>query len=284
MTSQTLTSSTSRFQPVLLIPIVLAVLVFIAYQFLPFVNQPDLGATTISTLVLRLAANNELGVNTNGLALIPFAALVLLGLGVWNLTNAQVSRATAVLTALAGVLVLEYFAVFALDYRAEAATYLGQMGVGFWALLGLGVVMLAQVAVPRPEAPREYSLRSLAANQESAIIIALVVLLVGVGLNSPRFFGDAQPARRAFGQRLHRGGGHRHEYAHHYRQHRHFGGFAHRLAGGRQRAARRGRCARLDCLARTSGHRRTGRCAHRLYRDLLARPVHRGGRWACSVS
>ena len=186
MTSRTMTPSTSRFQPLLLIPIVLAVLVFVAYQFLPFVNQPDLGATTISTLT-ETRSNNELGLNTNGLALIPFAAIVLLGLGLWNVTNAQVSRATAVLTALAGVLVLEYFAVFALDYRAEAATYLGQMGVGFWALLGLGVVMLAQVAVPRPEAPREYSLRSLAANQESAIIIALVVLLVGVGLNSPRF-------------------------------------------------------------------------------------------------
>ena len=178
--------SSSSFQPVLLIPIVLAALVFIAYQFLPFVHQPNLGATTIPTLT-ETRGNNEVGLTTNGLALVPFAALVLLFLGLWNLTNAQVSRATAALTALAGVVMLEYFAVFALDYRAEAATYLGQMGVGFWALLGLGVIMLAQVAVPRPAAPPEYSLRNLAANQESAILIALALLLIVVGLNNPRF-------------------------------------------------------------------------------------------------
>ena len=181
-----MTTSSSSFQPVLLIPIVLAVLVFIAYQFLPFVHQPELGATTIPTLT-ETRGNNEVGLTTNGLALIPFAALVLLFLGLWNLTNAHLSRATAALTALAGVVMLEYFAVFALDYRAEAATYLGQMGVGFWAILGLGVLMLAQVAVPRPAAPPEFSLRNLAANQESAILIALALLLIVVGLNNPRF-------------------------------------------------------------------------------------------------
>lgn len=175
-----------RFQPVLLIPLALALLIFVAYRFLPFVIQPELGATTIPTLT-ETRGNNELGVTTNGLALIPFAALVLLFLGLWNLTNAQLSRATAALTALAGVIMLEYFAVFALNYRAEAATYLGQMGFGFWALLGLGVAMLLQVAVPRPAAPPEYSLRNLAANQESAILIALALLLVGIGLENPRF-------------------------------------------------------------------------------------------------
>lgn len=179
-------TAASRFQPVLLIPLVLALLVFIAYRFLPFVIQPELGATTIPTLT-ETRGNNELGVTTNGLALIPFAALVLLFLGLWNLTNAQLSRATAALTALAGVIMLEYFAVFALNYQAEAATYLGQMGFGFWALLGLGVAMLLQVAVPRPAAPPEYSLRNLAANQESAILIALALLLVGIGLENPRF-------------------------------------------------------------------------------------------------
>ena len=186
MTGRAMTTTTARFQPVLLIPIVLAALVFIAYQFLPFVHQPNLGATTIPTLT-ETRGNNEVGLTTNGLALVPFAALVLLFLGLWNLTNAHLGRATAALTALAGVVMLEYFTVFALDYRAEAATYLGQMGVGFWAILGLGVIMLAQVAVPRPAAPPEFSLRNLAANQESAILIALALLLIVVGLNNPRF-------------------------------------------------------------------------------------------------
>lgn len=164
----------------------LGVLVFAAYAFLPFVNGPEMGALTPSELT-SFRANNELDVTTNGLALIPFAALLAASVGLWTLRNPEVSRATAIFTVLAGVLVLEYYAVFALDYVREGGAYIGQMGLGFWVLLALGVLMVVQGALPRSVGASEYSLRSLLANQESAILIALVILIVAVGLTNPRF-------------------------------------------------------------------------------------------------
>ena len=185
MTAQA-ASTKQTLSPITFLPIILAIITFLSYQFAPFIHQPDLGATTIPTLTAS-RANNELGITTNGLALIPFSALVLFALGLWNISNQQLSRAVAALTALSGVLILEYFLVFALDYRQEGGAYLGAMGVGFWVLLALAVVMVAQLVVPRPVNEARFGLRALMANQESAIIIALVALLLIIGLSNPRF-------------------------------------------------------------------------------------------------
>ena len=61
------------------------------------------------------------------------------------------------------------------------------MSFGFWALLAISIVLLLQVFIPRAKASKEFQLRRLAANQESAIILALVLLIVVVGLINPRF-------------------------------------------------------------------------------------------------
>lgn len=188
----TLTATTQKsfsLTPTALICLALGGLTLLAYYLLTFVTQADLGATSIPTLIAS-RSNNEVGLTTNGLALIPFAAWLSIFAGLWNLSNSQVSRAAAAVTALAGVLVLEYFIVFGLDYRAEAASYLGQMGPGFWLLLVLGIIMIGQLAVPRATVAKEFQLRSIIANQESAIIIALVVLLVVIGISSPRFLAS----------------------------------------------------------------------------------------------
>jgi ribose/xylose/arabinose/galactoside ABC-type transport system permease subunit len=176
----------ARFSPIVLLPLLLALAVFIAFQFLPFVNQPELGATTIPVLT-EARANNELEVPTNGLILIPIASGVLLLLGLWNLSNVQMIRATSAITVLVGVLVLEYFVIFAMDYTGEQSTYLGSMGIGFWTLLILAFLMIAQVFLPRAASNREFQLRSLISNQESAIAIALVALVLIIGTSNPRF-------------------------------------------------------------------------------------------------
>jgi ribose/xylose/arabinose/galactoside ABC-type transport system permease subunit len=175
-----------RFSFFTLLPFILAILLFVAYQFLPFIAQPVLGATTAPVL-MESRSNNELEIQSNGLILIPISAAILLLLGLWNLANPQIIRASSALTALLGVMVLEYYLVFVLDYRASDANYLGQMGIGFWSLLGLGILMILQAALPRPKVEREFQLRSFAANQESAIVVALVLLLLIVGTGNPRF-------------------------------------------------------------------------------------------------
>ena len=179
-------TTAQKFSPTLLIPIILAVLIFVAYQFLPFVNQPELGETTIG-LLTESRSNNEFELTTNGLILLPISAGVMFLLGLWNLANQQVNRATSFLVTLMGVIMLEYFVVFGLDYINESGTYLDAMGVGFWVLLALAITAIIQVIIPRPKPTKEFQLRTMIANQQSAIIIALVLLLVIVGIQNPRF-------------------------------------------------------------------------------------------------
>jgi rhamnose transport system permease protein len=179
-------NKTKTLTPTLWIPLILAVLVFIAFRFVPFVNQPELGATTIPVLT-ESRSNNELEISTNGLILVPIAAGVLLLLGLWNLSNPQMNRTTSAFTALMGVIMLEYYVVFAMDYNKEAATYLSAMGIGFWVLLILGIIMVLQLFLPRPEVETEFRLGKMIANQESAIVIALVALIFIVGIGNPRY-------------------------------------------------------------------------------------------------
>jgi ribose/xylose/arabinose/galactoside ABC-type transport system permease subunit len=49
------------------------------------------------------------------------------------------------------------------------------------------LVTIGQFVIPRPKPSREFQLRTIMSNQESAILIALVLLLVIVGINNPRF-------------------------------------------------------------------------------------------------
>jgi ribose/xylose/arabinose/galactoside ABC-type transport system permease subunit len=77
--------------------------------------------------------------------------------------------------------------IFIMDYQNEGATYIGQMGIGFFMLAAIGVGLIIQVAIPRESSGREFQLKTLLANQESAIVIALVVLILVVGTSNPRF-------------------------------------------------------------------------------------------------
>ena len=175
--------------PLAWVPLLLAAGLLIAYVFLPFVTQPTLGPSTFPE-VNASRSSNELGLETSGAQLILFAAGITLLAGVWGLTNKQFSRAVAAVTALGGVLVLEYYAVFFLSYRGDGGTYLNAMGLSFWLMLGLGVVMILQFALPRPTAPPEYRLNRLLANQESVLVVALVALFILVGLSNPRFLAE----------------------------------------------------------------------------------------------
>ena len=175
--------------PLAWLPLVLGAALLIAYIFLPFVTQPELGPSTFPQ-VNASRDSNEFDLETNGAQLILFAAGITLLAGVWGLTNRQLNRAVAAVTALGGVLVLEYFAVFFLSYRGDEGTYLGAMGLGFWLMLALGAVMVLQFALPRAAATPEYRLNRLLANQESVIVVALVALFIIVGLNNPRFLAE----------------------------------------------------------------------------------------------
>jgi ribose/xylose/arabinose/galactoside ABC-type transport system permease subunit len=172
--------------PTAWVPLVLAVVIFALFQFAPFVNQPERGATTIPVLTESRDAN-ELDVETSGLILIPVAAAVLLMLGVWNFVSPEINRVSSAFAAVVGVLMLEYFIVFAINDATLDTSTVGQMGIGFWGLLVCAVLLIVQVVLPRPKVNRDFSLRRFLSNQESAIVVALVVLLLVVGIGNPRF-------------------------------------------------------------------------------------------------
>lgn len=166
-------------------PLFLGLFTLLVYASLPFIFQPELGPTTAGMLMAS-RSNNELGVETNGLILVPAAGVMLLSIGAFVLANPRFGRAASVLTAFMGLLVLEYFAIFALDVVRGDFGHLAAMGPAFWTLVVLGVVMVVQLAWPRSRRDVE-PLRDVFANQESAILIALVALLVIIGLSNPRF-------------------------------------------------------------------------------------------------
>ncbi|MEM7735530.1 MAG: ABC transporter permease [Deinococcota bacterium] len=188
----TLTSQTSaaRVTPAWLraLPLILGILILLAYFVAPFISQPERGPSSLPTITSS-RDSNELDLLTNGLILLPLAASITIALGIWNLVNPQLAKATAVISAICGGLMLQYGLMFVLDGREEGLlnTWLEAATWGLWALLiGAGLLIL-QALIPRAKPAPEFRIGTLIANQESAIILALLAIIVLVGTNNPRF-------------------------------------------------------------------------------------------------
>ena len=167
----------------------LALVILVAYYTLPFVIQPERGPSDIATLTAG-RSSNEFGLAVNGLALLPFAGLGALLLGVWNLLSPRHERAIALLLAVCGGVGLTYYVIFFRQYFETSADYLGSMSVGFWLMLAACAALVAQWALPRPPAERDYSPRAVLGNQETVLAAGLVLMVVIVGIANPRFLAE----------------------------------------------------------------------------------------------
>lgn len=171
------------------IGVILGVLLLAAYFALPFVNQPELGATGITTLTQR--GNNEFELETNGLVLLPIAAAAALGLGLWTVFSPRHERVTSILIGGSGVVALAYFIIFFKAYlEAKGSSYLGSMAFGFWAMLALAVLMIAQTVLPRASTGEEFSIRRVLGNQEMILLGGLIALVTIVGISNPRYLAE----------------------------------------------------------------------------------------------
>jgi ribose/xylose/arabinose/galactoside ABC-type transport system permease subunit len=177
------------FSPANVAGLVLAILLLAAYFVLPFVNQPELGATTAPAM-LADSKNNELEVPLNGLPLIPMAGIIALVPGLWSVLNPKTSRAMSFFVAVAAIVSLAYYVIFFMEASQPESAFLGSMGISFWVMLLLSIGMIAQVFLPRPPALPQYSLRKMLSNQESIILFALIGMVLLVGISSPRFVGE----------------------------------------------------------------------------------------------
>jgi ribose/xylose/arabinose/galactoside ABC-type transport system permease subunit len=178
-----------RLQPIHFIGIIVALVIIVAYLYLPFANQPELGASTIAQIT-ESKKSNELGIFTSGIQIIPLAAVGILLLGIWNMVVPQASRAISLLMSVTGLLVLVYFINFLGDYVAEEATYLSNMSIGFWVILICGVLTIAQILIPRGSTSPKFSIKQLFGNQESIILFGLILLIFVIGMANPRFLQE----------------------------------------------------------------------------------------------
>ncbi len=178
-----------RLNPIHFIGILLAVVIIGAYIFLPFANQPELGPSTVAQIT-ESKSNNELEILTSGLQVIPLAGVGVLLLGIWNIVMPKASRAISLMMSVTGLLVVVYFINFFQDYTAEEATYIGDMGIGFWIILIFGILTIVQFLIPREVTEGKYRITQLYGNQESIIVFGLILLIVVVGIANPRFLQE----------------------------------------------------------------------------------------------
>ncbi len=171
------------------IGVALAAVILISYYVLPFVVQPERGPSDIATLTGG-RGSNEFGLAVNGLVMLPVAGLGALLLGVWNLLSPRHERVIALLLAMCGVVGLTYYVIFFRQYLETSADYLSSMSVGFWLMLGACVALVAQAAVPRPPAERDYTPRTVLSNQEMVLAAGLILLVIVVGIANPRFLAE----------------------------------------------------------------------------------------------
>lgn len=182
--------SRQALRPSHFIGILLGLVLLVSYYALPFVNQPEIGSTTVPVL-LESRSNNELELPVNGLSVIPLAGVAALLLGVWCLFSPRHERVVSILLTAAGVVALAYFIIFFRQYTTtEGADYLGSMAVGFWVILIAAVLLVVQFALPRAAAGSDFSIRSVLGNQEMVLVAGLVILVTVVGVANPRYLAD----------------------------------------------------------------------------------------------
>jgi ribose/xylose/arabinose/galactoside ABC-type transport system permease subunit len=170
------------------IALTLGVVILLGYSVLPWVNQPDIGATTVAELTAG-RDSNPLGVPTSGVALIPMAAIAALALGAWNALNPRAGRTISLMTVLAGLVALVYYIIFFRESAASEMDFLGMMGPGFWLVLVAGILMIVQFAIPR-ESVRGFEISRMLGSQEIVLALALIILVIGVGIANPRFLAE----------------------------------------------------------------------------------------------
>ena len=95
-----------------------ALLLLLAWALLPWIHQPERGATLARIIAAERAAN-ELDIQRQGLSLPPIAAVVALGAAVWSILSPKLSRPLALVILVAGLLGLVYHLTFFLDLGAS---------------------------------------------------------------------------------------------------------------------------------------------------------------------
>lgn len=179
----------ARITPTGLALLLVGLLMLAAWIWLPWIHQPERGATLARVIAAERSAN-ELGIQRQGLSLPPIAAVVALGAALWGMLTPRLSRALSLVMLVAGLLGLVYHLTFFLDLAASDATdLLPGMGSAFWLTLAAALVLMVQFALPRRVIPG-YEIGKVLGNQESVLALGILTLVIVVGVLNPRYVAD----------------------------------------------------------------------------------------------
>ena len=169
--------------------VALGLVIIGVYLLLPFVIQPERGPSTVDVVTASKSAN-ELGIFRTGVEIIPLAGLGILLLGLWNVIMPSARRAISLLMSLTGLLAVVYYVNFFRDVAADEADVLGSMGIAFWIMLAAGALSILQVLIPRGTAEGRFRVMRFYGNQESVILLGMLLLIVVIGIANPRFLQE----------------------------------------------------------------------------------------------
>ncbi len=173
------------------LPVILGVAMLLGFYALPWVNQPERGATSAPVIAADRDAN-EIGIPREGLGLIPLGALAAIALGAWNILSPRQGRTVTALTALAGLFSLVYFFHFFSAAQQSEINLINAAGAGLWLVLICGLALVIQAALSRSLIPRVpgFEIGKTLGNQESVLALSMVLLVIVVGLLNSRFIAD----------------------------------------------------------------------------------------------
>ena len=169
--------------------VALGLVIIGVYLLLPFVIQPERGPSTVDVVTASKSAN-ELGIFRTGVEIIPLAGLGILLLGLWNVIMPSARRAISLLMSLTGLLAVVYYVNFFRDVAAGEADVLGSMGIAFWIMLAAGALSILQVLIPRGTAEGRFRVMRFYGNQESVILLGMLLLIIVIGIANPRFLQE----------------------------------------------------------------------------------------------
>jgi uncharacterized membrane protein len=170
-----MSSEASRFSIGDFVALVCAILIAIAFVFMPWVNIQDSGISGINLLSASQASYEE---NQTTLFLVPVAAFLAALFGLWGLLDSFIRKYSRFAILLSAIVGLVYFGQLVMGNSASPVDFSG-FGLGFWlALIGL-LGLIVQVFLPRPAHlyTSEKSIR--VAQMLSYLVVGLAILVSG---------------------------------------------------------------------------------------------------------
>ncbi len=165
------------------IALVCAVVILLAYLFMPWFQLPEMNPTsglvaTIGTAMPTLETNAFV---LSGLFLIPLMGIISLAVTIWGMLVPRQKMTAIGVNFVVGLGTLIYYLNFLYNNAQNAEDLTGYMGTGFWLALFGATGLLLQTFIPRSEEDQQLPIvaaRGMFASGIMRLVVSLVVPVV----------------------------------------------------------------------------------------------------------